>query len=88
MTIAEYLAGNISGLVAKERKQQCVALLCPSSIDFLFTWLALMRLGHSGAWITPLNLACPESLELRRGRTRPRELYNQFWKSSILRQIR
>lgn len=24
-----------------------VALLCPSSVDFLFIWLGLMRLGYS-----------------------------------------
>jgi len=24
-----------------------IALLCPSSIDFLFTWLRLMRAGYS-----------------------------------------
>ena len=26
---------------------QTLAFLCPSSVDFLFAWLALMRLGYS-----------------------------------------
>lgn len=33
-----------------------VALLCPSSVDFLFTWLGLMRLGYAVlmiAWVHP-----------------------------------
>ncbi|KAK5056826.1 hypothetical protein LTR84_012358 [Exophiala bonariae] len=30
-----------------------VALLCPSSPEFLFTWLALMKLGHSVLLIAP-----------------------------------
>jgi acyl-CoA synthetase (AMP-forming)/AMP-acid ligase II len=28
-------------------KQQCVGLICPSSEDFLFAWLGLMRAGFS-----------------------------------------
>ncbi|RMZ00779.1 hypothetical protein D0862_06620 [Hortaea werneckii] len=32
---------------------QTVALLCPSTPEFLFTWLALMRLGHAVLLIAP-----------------------------------
>ncbi|TVY33989.1 Adenylate-forming reductase [Lachnellula subtilissima] len=39
-------AGNIG-------KPSCVALLCSSSIDLLFTWLALMRIGTSVLLIAP-----------------------------------
>lgn len=28
-------------------QDKTIALLCPSSVDFLFGWLALMRLGYS-----------------------------------------
>ncbi|PNS17757.1 L-2-aminoadipate reductase [Sphaceloma murrayae] len=35
------------------RKSQTVALLCPSTSIFLFTWLALMRLGHPVLLIAP-----------------------------------
>ncbi|KAK5246805.1 hypothetical protein LTR40_011969, partial [Exophiala xenobiotica] len=35
------------------RPGQTVALLCPSSPDFLFTWLAIIRLGHSALLIAP-----------------------------------
>lgn len=38
--------GGLSG-------KQTVALLCPSSADFLFVWLALMRLGHSVLLLAP-----------------------------------
>lgn len=34
-------------LRANTSPTKTVALLCPSSIDFLFAWLGLMRLGHS-----------------------------------------
>ena len=33
--------------VSLRRSRRTVALLCPSSIDFLFAWLGLMRMGHS-----------------------------------------
>lgn len=33
--------------------RQTVGLLCPSTPEFLFTWLALMRLGHSVLLIAP-----------------------------------
>ncbi|TVY30049.1 Adenylate-forming reductase [Lachnellula hyalina] len=39
-------AGNIGN-------PSCVALLCSSSIDLLFTWLALMRIGTSVLLIAP-----------------------------------
>ncbi|KAK7890423.1 hypothetical protein LTR67_008309 [Exophiala xenobiotica] len=35
------------------RPGQTVALLCPSSPDFLFTWLTIIRLGHSALLIAP-----------------------------------
>jgi thioester reductase-like protein len=43
---------------ALSKKLRCeagstVALLCPSSIDFLFIWLALMWLGHPALLIAP-----------------------------------
>ena len=34
-------------------KRQTVGLLCPSTPEFLFTWLALMRLGHAVLLIAP-----------------------------------
>ncbi|KAK4611750.1 Adenylate-forming reductase Nps10 [Fulvia fulva] len=37
----------------KIEDRQTVALLCPSSSGFLFTWLALMRLGHPVLLIAP-----------------------------------
>ncbi|KAK5137615.1 hypothetical protein LTR08_007910 [Meristemomyces frigidus] len=46
-----------SALLANHRqalsKRQTVALLCPSTPEFLFTWLALMRLGHAVLLIAP-----------------------------------
>lgn len=35
------------------RKRTTVGLLCPSTPEFLFTWLALMRLGHAVLLIAP-----------------------------------
>ncbi|KAG9716006.1 acetyl-CoA synthetase-like protein, partial [Aureobasidium melanogenum] len=34
-------------------KSETVALICPSTPEFLFTWLALMRLGHPVLLIAP-----------------------------------
>ncbi|KAH0254071.1 acetyl-CoA synthetase-like protein, partial [Aureobasidium melanogenum] len=34
-------------------KSETVALICPSTPEFLFTWLALMRLGHTVLLIAP-----------------------------------
>ncbi|KAK4546065.1 hypothetical protein LTR36_002202 [Oleoguttula mirabilis] len=34
-------------------RRQTVGLLCPSTPEFLFTWLALMRLGHAVLLIAP-----------------------------------
>lgn len=34
-------------------KSKTVALICPSTPEFLFTWLALMRLGHAVLLIAP-----------------------------------
>jgi acyl-CoA synthetase (AMP-forming)/AMP-acid ligase II len=42
---------KVFGLDGQTR--QTVALLCHSSPEFLFTWLALMRLGHSVLLIAP-----------------------------------
>lgn len=41
--LKKYLANSGDG----ESRKQCVALLCASSIDFLFAWLGLMRAGFS-----------------------------------------
>ncbi|KAF2141900.1 uncharacterized protein K452DRAFT_318826 [Aplosporella prunicola CBS 121167] len=48
----------VAGLMLRNTGQdlcpkQTVALLCPSSPDFLFAWLALMRLGHAVLLIAP-----------------------------------
>lgn len=45
---AEKLSQNI-----EVSEKQTVALLCPSSANFLFTWLGLMRLGHPVLLIAP-----------------------------------
>ncbi|TVY87444.1 Adenylate-forming reductase [Lachnellula willkommii] len=45
--LSPYLDSGNSG------KPSCVALLCPSSIDLLFTWLALMRMGTAVLLIAP-----------------------------------
>ena len=37
------------------QSHKTVAFLCPSSIDFLFGWLALMRLGYSVLLIAYVN---------------------------------
>ena len=42
---------EVVGEILLER--QAMALLSPSSADFLFTWLALMRLGHSVLLLAP-----------------------------------
>ncbi|EME40345.1 non-ribosomal peptide synthetase-like protein [Dothistroma septosporum NZE10] len=46
--VAEDIAGQV-----KIPARQTVALLCPSSPEFLLTWLALMRLGHAVLLIAP-----------------------------------
>ena len=46
--IAEALSRRIAG-----EQGQTVALLCPSSAGFLFTWLALIWLGHPALLIAP-----------------------------------
>jgi thioester reductase-like protein len=45
-------ADRLSKVLAAD-KGQTVALLCPSSADFLFTWLALIWLGHPVLLIAP-----------------------------------
>lgn len=37
----------------KSQPKQTVGLLCPSSPEFLFTWLAIIRLGHAALLIAP-----------------------------------
>lgn len=46
------VAGTLSKRIHAEQGQT-IALLCPSSADFLFTWLALIWLGHSALLIAP-----------------------------------
>ncbi|TVY36248.1 Adenylate-forming reductase [Lachnellula occidentalis] len=50
-TVAEELSPYINP--ANIGKPSCVALLCSSSIDLLFTWLALMRIGTAVLLIAP-----------------------------------
>ena len=59
-TFSEILNGtsNVANLLLSEdrdalSKRSTVGLLCPSTPDFLFTWLALMKLGHSALLIAP-----------------------------------
>lgn len=47
---AELLAESLAGDVPPG---STVALLCPSSADFLFTWLALMHLGYAVLLLAP-----------------------------------
>jgi acyl-coenzyme A synthetase/AMP-(fatty) acid ligase len=44
---------RLSNALSSPRKPETVALLCHSSPEFLFTWLALIRLGHSVLLIAP-----------------------------------
>ncbi|USW48980.1 Putative AMP-dependent synthetase/ligase, phosphopantetheine binding ACP domain, ANL [Septoria linicola] len=58
LSFAEILQGSCATaeLIAQGIKipeHQTVALLCPSTPDFLLTWLALMRLGHAVLLIAP-----------------------------------
>lgn len=53
-----YGVSNVANLLLSDNrdalsKRSTVALLCPSTPDFLFTWLALMKLGHSALLIAP-----------------------------------
>ncbi len=46
--ISERLSQLLHGLAPETSSlSRVVALLCPSSVDFLFTWLGLMRKGFS-----------------------------------------
>ena len=50
----ETLRPNVDvGTGQRSHVERTVALLCPSSADFLFTWLALMRLGYGVLLIAP-----------------------------------
>ncbi|KAF1838624.1 acetyl-CoA synthetase-like protein [Decorospora gaudefroyi] len=44
---------RLSNALRSPRKPETVALLCHSSPEFLFTWLGLIRLGHSVLLIAP-----------------------------------
>lgn len=44
---------RLSNILGAPRKPETIALLCHSSPEFLFTWLGLMRLGHSVLLIAP-----------------------------------
>jgi acyl-coenzyme A synthetase/AMP-(fatty) acid ligase len=46
-------ASRLSKSLSSPRKPETVALLCHSSPEFLFTWLGLMKLGHSVLLIAP-----------------------------------
>lgn len=46
-------ASRLSTALEASRKSETIALLCHSSPEFLFTWLGLMRLGHSVLLIAP-----------------------------------
>ena len=48
--VAELLSQK---LVSTLPSGQTVALLCPTSVDFLFVWLALIRLGHPVLLVAP-----------------------------------
>lgn len=59
-TFSEILTGsvNTAGELLSEHgaslsKRSTIGLLCPSTPEFLFTWLALMRLGHAVLLIAP-----------------------------------
>jgi len=47
------VVANILANKVRVSPKQTVALVCPSSADFLFSWLALMRLGHPVLLIAP-----------------------------------
>lgn len=44
---------RLSAVLGLPKKPETIALLCHSSPEFLFTWLGLMRLGHSVLLIAP-----------------------------------
>ncbi|KAF2854544.1 acetyl-CoA synthetase-like protein [Plenodomus tracheiphilus IPT5] len=44
---------RLSEVLGTPKKPETIALLCHSSPEFLFTWLGLMRLGHSVLLIAP-----------------------------------
>ncbi|KAK0261740.1 hypothetical protein B0A54_10062 [Friedmanniomyces endolithicus] len=51
-------SGNVASALLHDNEQllskrQTIGLLCPSTPDFLFTWLALMRLGHAVLLVAP-----------------------------------
>lgn len=50
---AQVLAARLSKLFSSAPTAQTVALLCHSSPEFLFTWLALISLGHSVLLLAP-----------------------------------
>lgn len=50
---SKFFALRLSEVLITPQKSETIALLCHSSPEFLFTWLALMRLGHSVLLIAP-----------------------------------
>jgi acyl-coenzyme A synthetase/AMP-(fatty) acid ligase len=50
---AKALAQRLSHVLSGSKKSKTVALLCHSSPEFLFTWLALMKLGYAVLLIAP-----------------------------------
>jgi acyl-CoA synthetase (AMP-forming)/AMP-acid ligase II len=49
----DVFASRLSTALGPSLKPQTIALLCHSSPEFLFTWLGLIRLGHSVLLIAP-----------------------------------
>ncbi|EME81979.1 uncharacterized protein MYCFIDRAFT_29743 [Pseudocercospora fijiensis CIRAD86] len=47
-------ANALAGILEVDGRK-VVALLCPSTVEFLFTWLGLIRLGHSVLLVAPQN---------------------------------
>ncbi|KAJ9644304.1 hypothetical protein H2204_001655 [Knufia peltigerae] len=48
MVVAKALSTKLGAI-----PKQTIALICPSSPEFLFTWLAIIRLGHAALLIAP-----------------------------------
>lgn len=51
--VTESIAAHLLADLKDSEPAETVALLCPSSEDFLFAWLALMRLGHPVLLLAP-----------------------------------
>jgi acyl-CoA synthetase (AMP-forming)/AMP-acid ligase II len=46
---------EVVGEIKLNETQPCVGLICPSSEDFLFAWLGLMRAGFAVLLIACVN---------------------------------